>query len=69
MNGTREHEEHEVVSWRRDQLARAGFALSEAWLIAQDARYDLHELVDLVRRGCDPALAMRILAPLEERAA
>jgi hypothetical protein len=26
---------------------------------------DLHELIELVERGCPPALAARILAPLD----
>ena len=29
-----------------------------------DPRYDLHVLIDLVKRGCQPDLAARILAPL-----
>ena len=29
-------------------------------------RHDLHALLDLVDRGCTPALAERILAPLDE---
>jgi hypothetical protein len=58
-----------VVQWRRDQLARAGFTLPHAATLARDPRYDLHELLELVRRGCPPALAVRILAPDEESAA
>jgi len=37
--------------------------------VAQDPAYDLHALIELVERGCPPALAVRILAPLEERGA
>ena len=55
-----------VESWRREQLAGAGFPLPVARRLARDARYDLHALLDLVSRGCDPALAERILAPLDE---
>ena len=69
MNDTTEQEQRELVSWRCEQLARAGFPFGDAGLLAQDARYDLHELVDLVSRGCEPALAVRILAPFEDRAA
>jgi hypothetical protein len=61
-----EREIPEVVSWRRDRLVRAGFALPVAADLARDPRYDLHALVELVERGCSPALAVRILAPLEE---
>jgi hypothetical protein len=34
--------------------------------VAVDNRYDLHALLELVDRGCPPALAARILAPLDE---
>jgi hypothetical protein len=36
--------------------------------VAHNAAYDLHALIELVERGCPPALAVRILAPLEEGA-
>ena len=55
----------EVLSWRRDQLARAGFPLPLASRLARDGRYDLHALLELVDRGCAPVLAVRILAPLD----
>jgi hypothetical protein len=58
------HETRDVVSWRRDQLANAGFALPLAARLARDRRYDLHVLIELVERGCPPELAVRILAPL-----
>jgi hypothetical protein len=63
---TREREVHEVVGWRREQLATAGFALPLAARIADDLHYDLHALIELVERGCPPELAARILAPLEQ---
>ena len=59
-------EAQEVVSWRRDQLVHAGFALPVAARLAHDPRYDLHALIELVERSCSPELAVRILAPLEE---
>jgi len=55
-----------VAAWRRDQLVNAGFAFPKARRLARDARYDLHALLDLVELGCTPALAERILAPLDE---
>jgi hypothetical protein len=58
-----------VVSWRREQLADSGFPLSLATRIANDSRYDLHALIELVERGCLPEFAVRILAPIEETAA
>lgn len=56
-----------VVSWRRDRLAAAGFPLPAAARLAADPGYDVHALTELVRRGCPPELAARILAPLERR--
>ena len=55
----------DVVSWRRHRLAAAGFPLPAAARLAADPRYDVHALTELVARGCPPALAERILAPLE----
>jgi hypothetical protein len=59
----------EVVRWRREQLAEAGFPLSVAARLAEDARYDLHELIELVERGCRPELAVRIVAPVDDEVA
>ena len=55
----------DVLRWRRDQLLAAGFEPPLALALAQDSRYDLHALIELVERGCPPRLAIRILAPLE----
>jgi hypothetical protein len=59
----------EVVRWRRQQLVNCGFTLPLAGAIAKDSRYDLHMLIELVERGCNPELATRILAPLEGESA
>ena len=56
----------EIVSWRRRQLVAAGFSPAFADRVAQDAEFDLHALIELVERGCPPALAVRILAPVED---
>jgi len=56
----------EVVRWRCEQLVASGFADALAASIAQNPRYDLHALIELVERGCQPELAVRILAPLAE---
>jgi hypothetical protein len=56
----------EVVRWRCEQLVESGFALALATRVAENAHYDLHALIELVERGCEPDLAVRILAPLEE---
>ena len=66
---TAEHAGHDVVRWRREQLVRAGFAVPLAFRIGKDGRYDLHALIELVERDCEPELAVRILAPSEEGAA
>jgi hypothetical protein len=55
----------EVAGWRRGQLVAAGFPAPLAARLAEDARYDLHALIELVERGCAPELAVRILAPVE----
>jgi hypothetical protein len=60
----REDVSHEVASWRRNMLLRAGFNTELADELARDARIDLHDLLKLVDRGCPPELAARILAPL-----
>ena len=69
MSTPRRHDtrtpEGSVVGWRRRLLRRAGFAPDLAEALARDPRYDLHALIELTDRGCPPALARRILAPLE----
>jgi hypothetical protein len=57
---------HDVVPWRRGQLVEAGFGPGLATVLARDAHYDLHAVIELAERGCPPELAARILAPLEE---
>jgi hypothetical protein len=59
----------EVFDWRRRQLLAAGFETTLATRLARDDAYDLHALIELVERGCPPALASRILAPLDHEAA
>jgi hypothetical protein len=54
------------VRWREMRLLSAGFPPELAEMLARQDRVDLHELLQLVDRGCPPPLAARILAPLEE---
>jgi hypothetical protein len=61
----RELQRDDVGAWRKLQLQQAGFPPLLAEQIGRDARYDVHALIELAERGCDPALAARILAPLE----
>ena len=59
----------EVVNWRQLELEQCGFPRSLAARVARDDRYDLHQLIELLQEGCSPALAVRILSPVEEREA
>jgi hypothetical protein len=54
-----------VVKWRRLELLQCGFPSALADRVAKDQRYELHDLIDLVERGCSPALAVQILSPFE----
>ena len=69
MSTPSERSSEEIVRWRRERLAESGFPLPLAARVATDLHYDLHALIELVERGCPPALALRILAPLEEASA
>jgi len=60
-----EHHRDDVFAWRRSQLVRSGFSHRLAGHVADDGRYDLHQLIELVEKGCPPELALLILAPLE----
>jgi hypothetical protein len=57
--------ELQVLTWRRGRLLEAGFGIELAEVLAADRRMDLHALLQLVERGCPPALAARILAPVD----
>ena len=54
-----------VLAWRIERLRDAGCSVHLAESLARDTRYDLHELLELIDRGCPAELAARILAPLE----
>jgi predicted transglutaminase-like cysteine proteinase len=53
------------VLWRSRQLREAGFDPQLAATVAEDYAYDLHAILRLVDDGCPPALAARILSPIE----
>ncbi len=59
----------DVAVWRRSRLLEAGFPAELAERVAGDPRFDLHALLLLVDRGCPPALAARIVAPLPREVA
>jgi len=50
-----------VERWRTAELMRVGFAGDDAVALAARMDVDLHEAIELVQRGCPPALAVRIL--------
>jgi hypothetical protein len=53
--------EEEVVVWRVEQLLEAGYEPSSARVLARRRDVDLHQAVELIGRGCPPALAFSIL--------
>jgi hypothetical protein len=56
-----ETESERVLRWRVDELKRAGYDDRLALKLALRRHVDLHRAVRLLRQGCDPALAARIL--------
>ena len=50
-----------VRSWRLEELERAGYAADQASELADRMYVDLHRATDLLRNGCSPELAFRIL--------
>jgi hypothetical protein len=64
MKSLQNAREPELREWRRARLIRAGFAPELATRLGWDGRIDIHDLLELVDRGCPPELAARIVAPL-----
>jgi hypothetical protein len=56
-----ETEQERIERWRAGELERAGFEPAAAAMLAARPDVDLHHAVGLVRAGCDPELALRIL--------
>lgn len=52
-------------AWRARCLSAAGFSKRDAWELATTPGVDLHLLLELIDRGCPPALAARITAPID----
>jgi hypothetical protein len=50
-----------ILRWRFDELVRAGYDIGAALLLASHVEIDLHHASALVRRGCPPETALRIL--------
>jgi hypothetical protein len=51
----------QVLGWRIEQLIAVGFDSDAAFVLALDRNIDLHEATELVRHGCPPHTAFRIL--------
>jgi len=58
--GTR-GEKQRVVSWRAEELQRAGYTAFAADVLAVHTEVDLHRAVSLPRNGCPHDLALKIL--------
>jgi hypothetical protein len=55
-----------VEAWRMEQLHRASYDESSAWMLALSPHVDLHEAVELVvKRHCPPSQALLILYETE----
>lgn len=50
-----------VIEWRLRELSRAGYSERDARELAERVDIDLHRAIDLVRDGCPPDTAARIL--------
>jgi hypothetical protein len=57
-----ETELERVERWRTSELLRVGFPGDDAVALAARMDVDLHDAIELVRRGCPPELAIRILS-------
>ena len=51
----------QILRWRLSTLAAGGYDLDDAVVLASNVEVDLHAAVELVRRGCPSATAVRIL--------
>jgi hypothetical protein len=58
---TGDEREVEVLRWRLNELLRAGYACDDAIVLTSHREVDLHLATGLVRQGCPPATALRIL--------
>jgi hypothetical protein len=56
-----EQRDAEVLRWRFEELRRAGFETEDALTVAAEVHVDLHLATKLLRRGCPPQTALRIL--------
>lgn len=54
-------ERERIERWRAEELERAGYDARQAAELAARFEVDLHDAVDLLRKGCAPELAVQIL--------
>jgi hypothetical protein len=54
-------ESERVMRWRIEALERAGYAAATARELAERSYIDLHTAMKLLRGGCAPDTAVRIL--------
>lgn len=57
----KEGDAQRVFLWRRAKLERAGFDATAAAAVAERLDIDLHVATDLLRDGCPPETALKIL--------
>lgn len=50
-----------IVSWRFEELLRAGADAGSALILAGHTEVDLHAATGLLERGCPPTLALQIM--------
>jgi hypothetical protein len=51
----------QILDWRLEQLIEAGYGTDDALRLALQTEVDLHRAVALLRHGCPPETALRIL--------
>ncbi len=56
-----ETEEQRIEGWRMEALERAGYDRRSAAVLASRKDVDLHQAIGLLKNGCTPELALRIL--------
>jgi hypothetical protein len=56
-----ESEIERVERWRAEELERVGYDAESAGRLAARHDVDLHRAVELLRQGCPPETALRIL--------
>ena len=50
-----------IERWRHEELERAGYDPESAVVLAASHDVDLHDAVELLKRGCSVDLALQIL--------